>query len=314
MNKISVLIILLLFTTKDVLSQKEVNKIGERIQNLSRYRDYLLRRNPNATKELKFLFSKWDSLSTKKEERAKVTLGVVYLRKVYNYKNKLVKKKLLKEMPASRICRLITDKEIDIINRNSELVDMINFEVLKNEYPFNISREIFEELESYDLKENERIGEIGCGIGTFGILISKIEPSVELFLNELDDSKLEYIKLVVAKSVDVYDTKNIHIIEGGKTTTNMENFKLDKIIIRNTFHHFKKKSEMLKSIKQSLNENGELMILEAVRGLNEDNEDLCKLAMKKDEIEKIFEENGFELKGMKQVYNSYLMKFKIKKE
>ncbi|HRI32986.1 MAG TPA: hypothetical protein PLD02_04485, partial [Saprospiraceae bacterium] len=50
--------------------------------------------------------------------------------------------------------------------------------------------------------------------------------------------------------------------KGSSTSTGMEDSTFDKIIIRNTFHHFRKKDKMLQSIMKSMNDETELIILE----------------------------------------------------
>jgi 16S rRNA G1207 methylase RsmC len=85
-------------------------------------------------------------------------------------------------------------------------LNLIHLGLLEPIYPFKIDSktDLFKELKEYNLKEAEKIGEIGCGVGTFGLLLNQFEPNINLYLNELDQPFLSYIKLAVDENEKFY--------------------------------------------------------------------------------------------------------------
>ncbi|MFT4666840.1 MAG: hypothetical protein ACI9XB_003807, partial [Gammaproteobacteria bacterium] len=202
MQRIVVMVLILFSINTKGTCQGQGEKINEWIPKIIEYRSYLLRRNPNATIELKELINKWDSLNTTEEERIKMTFNILTANEIYGYKFKSVKKKALKHDPESKIAKALTEQDLLVIKRNSELLDMIHLGLLKSKYPFNIDGKtnLFKEIESCEFISTDRIAEIGCGAGAYGMLLNKIEPTIKLYLNELKPSFLEYLRLSLEKS------------------------------------------------------------------------------------------------------------------
>ena len=101
------------------------------------------------------------------------------------------------------------------------------------------------------------------------------------------------------------------LVQGEITSTNLEGLDLDKIIIRQSFHHFSRKKEMLSSISKSLKPDGRLYVLEATKD-HPDNycRCLCDEAMRSKRIIKKITSNGFKLEEILVVGFSYLFVFR----
>jgi len=316
MYKYSFLFLIIFLVSKDVTAQASDHvKTNEWISIISKYRDHLLQKNPNSTIELKQLINKWNTLGATEEEKSYLTFNILYARKIEKMNLKSIRKYIKKYKPNSKAGNSITEEDISIITKNSELLELIHLGLLKATFPFKIDpkTDLLEELKTYNLKDGEKIGEIGCGSGTFAMLLHQIQPNSQLYLNEINRSFFSYINLVLAENENFYQKKNISLIKGKKKNTKLEGYNLDKIIIRKTFHHFSKKDKMLDSIKKSLKPNGELYIMEYPIELNQNNEDACKISMRRNDIIGSIVNNGFVLINEVVIGRMVILKFKIKK-
>jgi len=93
-------------------------------------------------------------------------------------------------------------------------------------------------------------------------------------------------------------------VRGRKKETKFEPASLDKIIIRNSFHHFSKKEAMLASIKTSLKPNGVLFLQEPLKSGKG-----CAMKMEEAEIKEILISNGFILEKEMNVEDKLVLKF-----
>lgn len=107
----------------------------------------------------------------------------------------------------------------------------------------------------------------------------------------------------------MFEVSQVHLVKGQKKSTGLEGQQLDKIIIRDSFHHFKKKSKMLASIKKSLKDTGELFVVESVIIQNNGGKN-CPMAMHASDIIKTIESGGFKLEQNVGLYlGRVLLKF-----
>lgn len=165
------------------------------------------------------------------------------------------------------------------------------------------------ELEFYDLHDGLRLGEIGAGQNArFSRLILQIFDFEQLFVNELGDYNFSTLK----KHFKDYISKGkMKLVNGRKKSTKLEDKELDKVIIRNAYHHFKKEDKMLQSIKKALKPDGILYLSEPVFYLRDDPEKGCIYAISRDEIIEELTRNGFSLKKEREAGNYLLMKFML---
>ncbi|MEO0340203.1 MAG: hypothetical protein AAF242_13455, partial [Bacteroidota bacterium] len=86
---------------------------------------------------------------------------------------------------------------------------------------------------------------------------------------------------------------HFYAIQGSASSTYLEGYNLDAIIIRNAIHHFGDLSNMLRSIKASLHADGVLYLKEAFDG--DCQKDCCPHLMEKAMLFQQLEAHGFQL-------------------
>lgn len=298
----------LLFILATGFAQNFVNEQSRWVQSISQFRDSLLLKNPKSIEELTQLMSKWDSLNVRREEQEQLIFNVLRRCIGKEYTNKYFIKKVKKWKPELASVQNLTEVDVGIIKDNAALLDLILLELIKPEFPFNIDpkTDFFQELAEYDIKESDKIAEIGAGLGAFSFIMNRLFPKISLFINEIDRASINYIEL--KKFAD--KEGNPKLITGNKKSTMLEEEELDKIIIRESFHHFSKPEEMLASIRVSLKQNGLLFLFESVKELDKNN-DICPKALHKVDLIKSIELYGFRLIKETQLDEQVLLRFSV---
>jgi SAM-dependent methyltransferase len=212
------------------------------------------------------------------------------------------------EYEGQQIAEKLGEQEINIIVENSELLALIIEEVLKPEFPYSIyaASPIFQEIAFYDIRKGDRVAEIGAGIGTFSILLGMLSQDIDISVNELHWSYLESIKKKIIKNIGYLNPYRFEVVEGKKKSTKLAPGQFDKIIIRNAFHHFKKKEHMLASIHESLKKDGKLLMNEPVINPGGKN---CGLYMEREELLRVIQSNGFVLESEEKIGYCLLLRF-----
>ena len=301
---------LIMLLTQPTQVPRYYNETNEWAQRLSDYRSYLLRKNPQATLELKLLFDNWEHIHVSDERNASITVNVLVSAEIYGMSFKSIAKKIEKYMPDSEIGKIITERDVEILTRNDELMNLVHIGLLSPIYPFAINPKttLLEEIKFYDISDGEVIGEVGAGTGTFSLILNIIKPDNVLYVNDVDWVYLEYISRVLNRSESQFNTDNIHIVKGNKSSTTFQQASMDKIIIRNTYHHFSKKQKMLKSIYESLKPGGRMYILDPIVELD-GHVNNCEQALPKNEIINTVIASGFHLEKEVTLSSKVLMEF-----
>lgn len=203
---------------------------------------------------------------------------------------------------------------VKILEDHKFLMDCIEMGVLQKSYPFKINpgSGYFEEMSFYQIKDGESVAEIGAGLGTFSILTSTCYNNMNLYVNELDEKLLEYIKNGFEQCSSKNESVTYNLVKGYKNSTELEGKNINKIIIRNSFHHFKNKKKMLESIKKSLDANGILYLMEINFDYNLSDIHPCKKVLTDTEIKSYLSEAGFDLVKQKLLSDEVLYAYKIK--
>ena len=260
------------------------------VKTLSHHRSELMAAAPESTFELKTILENWSAKESDSERIKNLIFQIQFGIKVLGWSCEKIQKKLKETYPGFILAEEFSEKEYDVLSQNADLLNLITLNILKSKYPFQIESKssVFRELEFYEFKQNESIGEIGAGNGMFSTLLSLLDKDLALFVNELGFNKIRFLKKSMYENFASDHASKIKIIKGKKRKTNFENQSLDKIIIRNSFHHFSKKEAMLVSIKEALKPEGILF-------LNEPwiSEKGCKERLEKSEIKSILQQNGF---------------------
>ena len=173
------------------------------------------------------------------------------------------------------------------------------------------------EFKKYKIKNGDKILEIGSGTLQFGYIIGRKRKNCQIYLNDTYKNALDrmYIGIniddgVLSKNINKRKNKYF-LVQGRETSTGAENIIFDKIIIRNSFHCFSHKKEMLESIKKSMDKNTILIIKDRfIKKETTDTSDYPSNVLEecpdlyKKEFEDILSENGF--------VNIYSKRLKIK--
>jgi ubiquinone/menaquinone biosynthesis C-methylase UbiE len=288
------------------------------LEHIAQFRTRLLQKNPESLKALGDLLENWKTgvFEGVKEEglyNLKQRIINVGLSRRANLEEKLKWISIITR--AYQMERALGEKDIQAIQDNVELLELIGAGLLDDEYPFklNTKSDLLKELPLYGINEGDKIGEIGAGNGLFSLILSWAFPGVHLSINELELGMMEGLKEKVDSRSDSYNPAFMELFVGTVESTHMEGKELDKIIIRNTYHHFDNKRAMLASIAQSLKKNGDLFIFENIRSSFWKASDYCHKALTKKRILKVIERNGFHLVSEQLVGEAVLFHF-VKKE
>lgn len=133
--------------------------------------------------------------------------------------------------------------------------------------------------------------------------------SNKIYYTEIEDDLILYFYNFFNKGHILKNDSEIILIKGKKKETKLPE-PVDKIILRNTFHHFKDKKAMLKSIKGSLKKDGKLFINEYIDDQS-GTEKPCKHILTEIEIKKRLQKAGFELTKEMWMDKMLLMEYQI---
>ena len=278
---------------------------------LSQYRSKLLHNDKTNLKRLKVTIEKWKAYEPNKETLNSIIFRIQHGYLINEFEFDFVAKEIKRKFPSSQLPLNFTENDFVSILQNWELVDLIMMEVLNDQYPFKIlpHHEIFDELDFYNIQENDVIAEIGAGNATFSYLLTLLNKDLEIFVNDINTKVLEYVKFKNKHNQLNINFEKFHLIEGHKKEINIPK-KANKIIIRNTLHHFSKMNKMLFSIKNTLKEDGQLFILEYPR--NEKNLKGCSKRMLEEKIKAVIIKNGFQLIKERVLGDGILMEYQKK--
>lgn len=307
MSKLNFIFVLILNLCACSVASQEGNSPGKvHLQNLAQYRSQLLLSSQEELKEFHKVIDKLSLNDFESEVFKEMLYKLIADKKVYDYSNETILRFFKKDFPNIKFREELTLNDIEVISENSEILESILDGVLKRKYPFSldVNTSFFDEFYFYKIDSTDIVGEIGAGLGNFSVLVSALEPQIELFVNEINKKNSQYIEEKFKNQTD----KKVKIILGNKKSANFPLSKFDKIIIRNSFHHFKYKKNMLHSIKESLKADGVLYLNEPTTELSSDT---CKKILPENEVITKIIENGFTLEETKEFGERLLLKFTI---
>lgn len=128
---------------------------------------------------------------------------------------------------------------------------------------FSKLRGIKAELDWYDFKAGEKVGEIGVGDPYFPGAIAASGYNIIYYINEVDFALLKDLAYQLEHHPSFLNSETTFFtVLGSHSSCGLESASLDKIVIRNAFHHFEYQEKMLQSIRKSLKPGGKLFIKE----------------------------------------------------
>lgn len=122
-----------------------------------------------------------------------------------------------------------------------------------------------QELAFYDLHAGERIADIGAGYGYFEQFLIKHLDSLEVQFNELNAAEVSAVHTQLSLQNRLVGKQHRFIPIVGSATQAKLIAPVDKVLMRNSFHHFYFPDEMLEDIKQALAEQGKIFVVDILR-------------------------------------------------
>jgi len=132
-------------------------------------------------------------------------------------------------------------------------------------YPDSMYQATKSELDIYDFKPSVVIADIGFGMAWLEGVILVHYDSLILYANDVDKSALTNIDTITGQYLTLRTTPNTNkliVVAGSETQTNLPENTFDKILVRETFHHFSNPKMMLSDIHSKLKQDGILFIYE----------------------------------------------------
>lgn len=290
MNK---LLFLLFFPLALLAQQPDTSGQHRLIRGLVDYRNELIARNPEGFKKLYLLDTLW-----KVEDKEEVVDMLTYIPTIYKSYGisadelAMLTKRLSKDYEYKF---LLTPEILKTIIDNDDMSMLIGESILKQKPPFAINPEnsFYQELGFYKIENGMRIAEIGAGDGLFSLLIGIAYDSLNVCFNDIDLDLLNVAFNRIKNCKSIGRNNKYFIALGYNNSTQLEEYQFDKIIIRNSFHHFSHKKKMLASIRKSLPPDGDLFIMDPLK--IESKRGVCPFALPINELRAILIKNGFQI-------------------
>lgn len=295
------LLVFFLFFSFYIHAQNSTELNNRLISALVKYRHELIAGDDAKIKSLAYLNYLWEeSDSIYREKVVSMLFNIIHARNFYQYDSAQIAKKIEKQYPYLKELGGRVIRDIDLIIDNQQLIDLLAADVLVPHPPYQIAAktDIFEEMAFYKIKASMKIGEIGAGTGTWSFITTITFDSLDMYINEIDAAKVDFIKQKFTDSRLPGTRNRIHYLLGNEQSTAMEGANLDKIIIRNSFHHFSKPRRMLDSIKKSLAPDGSLYIFDPVV-FPDKRKSGCPEKITAEKLKNLIQSGGFEIVELK---------------
>lgn len=249
----------------------QVDSLDQRLIHATmEFRDHFLVKSSDF-KEIQALLDRWKSLEANDPIRNYLTANIVYGIQMYNVDlkriKKLTRKQLKKRDLESALTEGLTQNDIDVIKENQELFSFMHMDYIESKFPFKVSLDLpyRDEVNFVDIQPEETVADIGSGSGDHILLLALFYPQNDFILTEVNYAITRFLEIKLKENEDLFfrQDRNIEVVRGEKDDVNLGK-RVDKIIIRNTFHHFSKKEKMLNSIANSLNDGGSVIFIEPI--------------------------------------------------
>ncbi len=262
------------------------------IKGLVDYRHELIARNPEGFKKLYLLDTLWKI--PEKEAITDMMTAVTYANKFLGMTAQdFAELGQMYALDTFEYRQLFSIDVVQSIIDNDDLALMLGEGILKQKPPFTINPEstLFEELAFYKVENGMAVAEIGTGTGMFSLMLGLAYDSLTIYMNNIEINSVNFTYDRVNRCRSIRGSNKYYAVQGKKKSTALEAFKLDKVIIRNSFHHFSHKDKMLSSIKESISPGGDLYIFEPDKVAGKTG--LCPLTLPIEALRKTLVENGF---------------------
>lgn len=113
-------------------------------------------------------------------------------------------------------------------------------------------------IEKMKLSPQAVIADIGAGTGYYTFAIARKIPQAKVFAVDIQDEMIKYLN----KKKQAEGITNVEVIKGTQQSPNLPQNSVDLAIMVDVYHELEFPHEMLQSIKKSLREGGEILLLE----------------------------------------------------
>jgi len=116
-----------------------------------------------------------------------------------------------------------------------------------------------EALDAIGILPGSVVGDVGAGVGYFTEkLARRVGPNGKVFANDIQPEMLTQLRKNMAK----LGIGNVQTIVGAEDDPHLPANTLDLVLLVDVYHEFSKPQSMLRHIRESLKQNGRLVLLE----------------------------------------------------
>jgi ubiquinone/menaquinone biosynthesis C-methylase UbiE len=114
-------------------------------------------------------------------------------------------------------------------------------------------------VKALKLNAGQTVADIGAGAGQLTVLLAReVGPSGRVYATELNAGLLP----VIRRAADSAGLKNVSVVEGHATRTNLPERCCDALVVRFVYHHFKDPRQMNASMRQALKPGGLIAVID----------------------------------------------------
>jgi SAM-dependent methyltransferase len=194
-----------------------------------------------------------------------------------------------------------------------EYLILVSQGVLESQPPYKLSAAsgLTQELAFFEVAHDMTIVDIGTGLGHFPFILAFSGFRGHIVMTEISDDQLGFLhqKMGNFNFTDIHCS--LRIIRGDTKNANLDSIQADRIFLRETFHHFRHREEMLHSLKGNLKPGGLICVREVVKDYTEDPKDECNKIIHREEIISSFQKAGFTLAGESKYDEDVMLKFRL---
>lgn len=279
------------------------------------YRNHLLFKNENP-KAFEDTMEKWEKIEPNPTILSSIFYKTFGYLIAYEPNLKTLKKRSKKISRTSKLPNMISETDLQVIKSNIDLISLMFAGYINPEFPNKVQLDTLNihEIAFIDIQPDEVIADIGSGLGDHILLLSLIYPNNNFVLNEVTYYHEEHLYNKVLRNYDLFlkNDRTIRVVRGNKKDINLgEN--VDKIIIRNAFHHFKRKKKMIKSMAEHLNKDGKIIFIEPLKNNNTSIDD-CRLKMESHKVLSYIRDSKLVILEEKTINNTLYLSCALKEK
>ncbi len=193
-----------------------------------------------------------------------------------------------------------------------DLQFLISNGILEDKFPYQLVdlNKVWKEFAFFGIEANMSVADIGAGNGVISFILLDSGLPLNVVMTEIDEDYLALLKTKIIKYGTRNELSSISLIKGTDKELGLGDLKVDRMILREVFHHLKDTESILKDISLHLKPDGYLIVEESTKELSKKGEESCNKATTYTKIMKEFGAAGFELEGLEVLGSFYMLRFK----